>query len=226
MKYDGPCSRCGTVLRAGTPAVWDNRARKMLCLSCAATPTDPAALDLGRAGGSTRAMYERRRSKREAELKDRYGDRLGGLITRFKDEPHSIRAWGLGAAGEEVLGKALDEHYQGTIEVVDRGGFFKTDLRLTVGGRDRSSLADNMEWQVKAVIRALTEAGVVPLPPVTAVLCFVDGNWPLLRAPKSYNGILLESERSLVKRLTAPVHLDDAAINGAAVALSAGLPSQ
>lgn len=261
MKYDGPCSRCGTVLRAGTPAVWDNRARKMLCLSCAATPTDPAALDLGRAGGSTRAMYERRRSKREAELKDRYGDRLGGLITRFKDEPHSIRAWGLGAAGEELLGKALDEvpglivlndrrvsgtkgnidhllvapagvfvvdakHYQGTIEVVDRGGFFKTDLRLTVGGRDRSSLADNMEWQVKAVIRALTEAGVVPLPPVTAVLCFVDGNWPLLRAPKSYNGILLESERSLVKRLTAPVHLDDAAINGAAVALSAGLPSK
>ncbi len=35
VKYDGPCSRCGTILAKGTAAVWDQSARKMLCLDCA-----------------------------------------------------------------------------------------------------------------------------------------------------------------------------------------------
>ena len=35
MKYDGPCSNCGTMLAKGTPAVWDHAKRRMLCLDCA-----------------------------------------------------------------------------------------------------------------------------------------------------------------------------------------------
>jgi hypothetical protein len=35
VKYDGPCSRCGTILAKGTSAVWDQSARKMLCLDFA-----------------------------------------------------------------------------------------------------------------------------------------------------------------------------------------------
>ena len=34
VKYDGPCSNCGRPLAKGTPAVWDRRMRKMLCLDC------------------------------------------------------------------------------------------------------------------------------------------------------------------------------------------------
>jgi hypothetical protein len=262
VKYDGPCSKCGTVLPAGTAAVWDRRARKMFCLACAEEPapsTEAPKLDIGVAGGSARARHERLRAKRDRDRKERFGERLGGFISWFADEPQSIRAWGIGAAGEELLGKALlsiprlvalhdrrvpgtrgnidhlvvapagvfvvdAKHYQGTIEVVDRGGFFRTDLRLTVGGRDKSSLADGMEWQVKAVIRALTEAGVDPLPPVTAVLCFIDGNWPLFRPPKSYNGVLLESERSLARVIAAGGELDEDGIQQLALVLSSALP--
>lgn len=34
VKYDGPCASCGKTLPKGTPAVWDNLARKMFCLDC------------------------------------------------------------------------------------------------------------------------------------------------------------------------------------------------
>lgn len=34
VKYDGPCSSCGALLRKGSEAIWDNRQRKMFCLAC------------------------------------------------------------------------------------------------------------------------------------------------------------------------------------------------
>ncbi len=39
------------------------------------------------------------------------------------------------------------KNHKGRIEIRDRGSFFRTDYRLTVGGRDCSSLADGMSWQ-------------------------------------------------------------------------------
>ena len=63
--------------------------------------------DGGVAGGSARREYERRLAKLETERKARCGQRVGGWIHRFKDEPQSIRAWGLGGKGEELLSAAL-----------------------------------------------------------------------------------------------------------------------
>jgi hypothetical protein len=36
VKFDGPCSSCGKVLVEGTPAVWRQAQRQMLCLACGA----------------------------------------------------------------------------------------------------------------------------------------------------------------------------------------------
>ena len=36
VKFDGPCSSCGKVLIRGTPAVWRQAQRRMLCLDCGA----------------------------------------------------------------------------------------------------------------------------------------------------------------------------------------------
>lgn len=261
VKYDGLCSNCGKPLRAGDAAVWDRRVRKMFCLDCIAKRGSPSPNRVapGTAGRSARHEYERLQQRRETQLKDRWGQRLGGLINRFADEPQTIRAWGLGARGEELLGAELAKvpellvlndrrvratrgnidhiliapagvfvvdakHYEGTIEVVDVGGLFRTDRRLKVGGRDKSELAEKMEWQVKAVIRAMADADITPLPPTQPVLCFVDGNWPLFRAPKSYNGVLLESERSLVARLNESAALEPDAIDRIARCLSEALP--
>jgi Nuclease-related domain. len=238
----------------------------MSCLVCptAAAPVpepSPPLIDSGTAGRSARQEQARCQVKREAELKDRWGNRLGGLINRFADEPQSIRAWGLGAHGEELLGAALAKvpdlvvlndrkvagtkgnidhiaigpagvfvidakYYEGLIEVVNKGGWFSADWRLTVGGRNKSNLTENMGWQVKAVTKALMDAGVDPLPPVTSVLCFVDGNWPFFRPPKAFEGVLLESERSIVKVLGAPIVLGRPDIDRIAHVLADALPAK
>lgn len=92
--------------------------------------------------------------------------------------------------------------YKGSIRLRDRGGLFKSDLRLYVGSHDCSSLADNMGWQVAAVRRVLESAGVDPMPPVSPVLCFVDGEWPLISPPEFFRDVRIEGKRSIRKLIT------------------------
>lgn len=97
------------------------------------------------------------------------------------------------------------KRYEGLIRVRDYGGWFRTDLRLTVGGRNKSHLAKNMDWQVDAVLQALNaadlEVGVV----VRAVLCFVDGEWPILTRPRTFENVILESDRTIGTILSYPI---------------------
>jgi hypothetical protein len=95
------------------------------------------------------------------------------------------------------------KRYQGLIQIRDRGALFSRDERLYVGRRDCSSLAENMGWQVSAVTKALESARTEPSAiPVTPVLCFVDGEWPLLLQPEWYKGVRLEGPRSIKALLT------------------------
>jgi hypothetical protein len=114
------------------------------------------------------------------------------------------------------------KRYEGTIRVRDVGGLFKRDERLYVGRRDCSGLAQNMTWQVEAVEQAL--ASVQPTPPITPVLCFVRGEWPLLFAPDSYRGVRLEGTRSIKKLVVRDPLLDAQAIYRVADTLSRHLP--
>ena len=114
--------------------------------------------------------------------------------------------------------------YKGLIEVRDVGGLFKTDKRLYVGHRDCSELATNMAWQVEAVQLAITAAGIVPSPPVIPVLCFVDGEWPLLWPPTEFHGVRLEGKRSIKKLITSTQILDPQTIDRIHHALAIAFP--
>ena len=116
------------------------------------------------------------------------------------------------------------KHYKGLIRIRDVGGVFKTDQRLYVGSRDCSRLADNMGWQVQAIQQALVSAVVDPMPPITPVLCFVDGEWPLLFPPEEYKSVRLESKRSITKLVTSRLALDGAVINRVYNALLVAFP--
>jgi hypothetical protein len=116
------------------------------------------------------------------------------------------------------------KHYKGRLQIRDKGGLFRIDNRLYVGGRDCSSLAENLGWQVKAVQTRLESVEVAMS--VTPVLCFVDVDWPLLFRPESYRGVRLESPKSLRKLITAMPALDAVAIDKLARILATGLPAK
>ena len=264
VKRDGPCSKCGKLLRAGQTAVWVRGANRMECLECppsADVDPSPSPVDTGVAGLSARREHERRQAGLEADRKIRWGNRVGGWVNRFADEPQSIRAWAIGAKGEQLLGAALArvpglivlndrkvkrtrgnidhiaiapagvfvidaKQRSGFIEVVDKGSFFRLDLRLIIGGRNESKLAADMSWQLKAVTAALIDSAVDPLPPISAVLCFIDPNWPLFRRPKSFDGVRIESDASIVKVLGEPAALPSAEIERLAHMLTQALPAK
>jgi Nuclease-related domain len=251
VKYEGMCSRCGTSLPAGNVAVYERATRTIHCVEC---PPAGGGVELpdpepesGIAGGSALREYERRRAGREVRVRDRFGNRLGGVVLALTSEPQSTLAWAIGAKGEEKLARALEgiaglrnidhiaiapagvfvvdaKRYEGLIQIRDGGNFFRSDQRLYVGRRDCSALADGLGWQVETVLTVLRDGGADPLPPVTPVLCFVDGEWPLLRAPSSFRGVRLEGTRSIRKLLTAHDALDPAAIDRLAQVVGAGLP--
>jgi hypothetical protein len=108
VKYDGVCSRCGLVLRAGDVAVYERATRTIHCVSCPTTPSPATAIDPGVAGRSARYEHERRAAKRETAVKERWGKRVGGFVLAVTEEPQSTRAWAIGARGEEKLAEALD----------------------------------------------------------------------------------------------------------------------
>jgi Nuclease-related domain len=118
------------------------------------------------------------------------------------------------------------KQYKGLIQIRDRGGLFRKDERLYVGGHDCSHLAENMGWQVAVVEIALRTIGLDPVPPVFPVLCFVDGDWPMFRPPASYRGVRLEGTHSLRKLVLAGNALDTLAIERVTRVLANALPSK
>jgi len=119
------------------------------------------------------------------------------------------------------------KHYRGLIRIRDRGGMFHRDDRLYVGSRDCSRLADNMGWQVAAVKRVLDSmgAGFASIS-VEPVLCFIDGEWPLLAPPESFRGVRLEGKRSIKKLITRSRSLDVQQIGAVSRTLAIAFPAK
>jgi len=65
------------------------------------------------------------------------------------------------------------KNYRGMVEHRDMGGWFRSDLRVYVDGRDRTEVADGMRWQLDAVSTAL-DGAVVPL---KAAVCLIEAEW-------------------------------------------------
>ena len=100
------------------------------------------------------------------------------------------------------------KRYSGRVAKVDKGGWFRTDMRLTVGGRDRTKLIGGVHKQVGHVQAALAE---VPgdEPPVHGALCFVDADWALFRKPMTFDGVLVTWSKALRKRLVEDGPVDE-----------------
>lgn len=261
LRFAGTCVLCGRALEKGCEALYEQGTRTVRCIDCQ-PQVARAVIETGSAGASAHREYERRRIAREARVKARFGDLIGGVALALSGEPQSTRAWERGSIGEQKLAEALvgvddlivlhdrrvprtrgnidhiviapagvfvvdAKRYEGLIRIRDRGGLFSRDDRLYVGSRDCSALATNMEWQVSAVRAALDSMDPeLHAVPVTPVLCFVDGEWPLLLPPESYKGVRLEGKRSIKKLVSGSRVLERDQIDRNSRVLADALPAK
>lgn len=89
-------------------AAYDRATKTVACIACATPAMAGVQFDGGSAGASARRKYEGLHDEREARIRKAY-PHLGGAILALTDDPQSTRAWGVGAQGEEIVGRRLDK---------------------------------------------------------------------------------------------------------------------
>lgn len=115
------------------------------------------------------------------------------------------------------------KRYKGKVEQRDVGGWFKTDLRLYVGGRDRTKTVTGLGSQVEAVTRALGPEEI----PIQTAVSFVDAEWPIFFAkPFRLHGVWISWPAKLADLIAARGPLTEDDIDRLARRLSACLPSK
>ena len=65
------------------------------------------------------------------------------------------------------------KEYTGPVTKVEVGGWFRTDSRLKVAGRDRTKLLEGLSWQMERAREALAHLSPGLTVPVWGALCFV-----------------------------------------------------
>jgi hypothetical protein len=112
------------------------------------------------------------------------------------------------------------KNYSGVVQKRDVGGMFKTDVRLYVGGRDRSSVIEGMGWQVEAVVKALAGRQV----PLFSAVCFTDAEWGWFTKPFILKDVLVTGTNTLAKSVMQDGPLTPDLIRLIAGLLSTALP--
>lgn len=106
---------------------------------------------------------------------------------------------------------AIDaKHYAGSVEHVDKGGWFSSDLRVMVGRRDKTHLVDGVLRQVQHLRAALESVPGGDQVPVQGMLCFVGADWALFARPFTHNGAHICWPAEMVKLLNRPGPLPQA----------------
>lgn len=87
------------------------------------------------------------------------------------------------------------------VEARDLGGFLRSDVRLYVGGRDRTKLVEGVLGQIEVVRAALGPSfdGV----PIRGVLCFIGSMWGLPKRVRKVRGVTAVWPKGLPRLVTA-----------------------
>jgi hypothetical protein len=111
------------------------------------------------------------------------------------------------------------KNYKGRVERRDVGGWFKVDYRLYVDGRDRTRLAEGLDWQVNAVKAVIGDVDA----PIYAAVCFTDSRWKLFAEPFQIKKVWVSWANALAEMIAAPGPLDQGDITRIATQLGGAL---
>jgi hypothetical protein len=153
-------------------------------------------VDHGQAGAPTEGAEGERRDARALERL--IGD--GAVFLHDRRVPGTrgnIDHLAVAASGVWIVDV---KHYGGKVERRDVGGWVTSDVRLYVSGRDRSSVADALSWQLIAVLHALGEPGI----PLTPALCFVGSEWGWFSKPFQHHGVWVTCAKKLAGMIASP----------------------
>jgi hypothetical protein len=98
--------------------------------------------------------------------------------------------------------------YKGRPSLRVEGGIIRPRVeKLMVGSRDCTKLVDGVHKQIEQVQSALESAGFGGVP-VTGMLCFVEGDWPLIGGDFSVGGLHVLWPKRAAERITRSGPLD------------------
>jgi Nuclease-related domain len=102
------------------------------------------------------------------------------------------------------------KNYTGRAQLSVTGGLFTPRVeKLKVGRRDCTKLVDGVHKQVDRVSELLARDGIGQDVPVRGMLCFVEGDWPLLGGSFTIAGLEVLWPKRARKIITAPGALSD-----------------
>lgn len=153
------------------------------------------------------------------------GERIvGARLDELRNEDmavfHDLRVPGTRANIDHVVVAPSGIHvidpklYKGRVELKDKGGLFRSDVRLLVGGRDRTKLVEKLASQILVVDRVTVDVALPTV--VTPVLCFVEAEWGIFTKPLQLSGVHILWPKALMKLLRRPGPLSADQIDHAA----------
>jgi len=102
------------------------------------------------------------------------------------------------------------KNYTGRAQLSVTGGLFTPRVeKLMVGRRDCTKLVEGVLKQVDRVSELLARDGIGQEVPVRGMLCFVEGDWPLLGGSFTIGGLEVLWPKRARKIITAPGALSD-----------------
>ncbi|MBX3098687.1 MAG: NERD domain-containing protein [Salinibacterium sp.] len=167
----------------------------------------------GRLGGVAVALSAEKQSTKAWSTGAVGEERVGAVLDRLASDSchvlHDRRIPGSKANIDHLVVNAsgvwvIDaKRYAGKPERRVEGGLFRPRVqKLFIRGRDKTSLAEGVKWQVSKVREAL------PNVPVVGFLCFVDAEWGLLDASFLIDDVTITWPRKLASMIKHSKALD------------------
>ena len=114
--------------------------------------------------------------------------------------------------------------YEGKVERRALGPFWRPELAIFVGGRNRTKVVHGMPRQVEAVRAAISPDPLAAEVAVTAAVCFVASDWGLFAKPFEVSGVIVIWPQKLAERIGAAGPLTNATVTRIANRIGVGLP--